>query len=268
MFGLTPPLHRATAKNNLLMVRLLLHHGADPKIVDERGAGALHVAAENWVRPQIIDWLIKKGADIHQADPLGRTPTHWAAGSSQNDRVLPAVLAAGGDILGRDHDGLLPGQTNVDHPGPTEDDYRVEVWWRHIIKPKAAAGDWQGLRDMFDAAGDIKHWRNRHEGFTLLHHAIEQGDLEHVHFLIDYGFDLNAPTTLSKSKGVVAGRTPLHIAVAMSADDIVKILLYAGADATLSDEYGRTPLAYATANNDQKIADAIQSTRSSLDDNR
>eukprot|EP00602_Paraphysomonas_sp_CaronLab_P008502 CAMPEP_0185027260 /NCGR_PEP_ID=MMETSP1103-20130426/12068_1 /TAXON_ID=36769 /ORGANISM="Paraphysomonas bandaiensis, Strain Caron Lab Isolate" /LENGTH=503 /DNA_ID=CAMNT_0027561161 /DNA_START=336 /DNA_END=1847 /DNA_ORIENTATION=- len=72
------PLHEAITSNSLDVISLLLDHGADQTITDDRGWTPLHLAcAHNEVAaarilmksPQIVDVLRKK-------DRLGRTPNH------------------------------------------------------------------------------------------------------------------------------------------------------------------------------------------------
>lgn len=59
----TTPLHSAVEMNNIKVVNLLLAHGADPNIREQRGFTPLHVAAQNG-NTDIIRILLFGGADM------------------------------------------------------------------------------------------------------------------------------------------------------------------------------------------------------------
>lgn len=98
--------------------------------------------------------------------------------------------------------------------------------------------------------------RGREEsGETPLHHALasRDGDREGVvSLLLDHGADPNAhtkPGILSLNfwrEARTRGETPLHRAAAFAPVDTLLRLLAAGADPTLADAHGDTPLAWAS----------------------
>jgi len=73
-----------------------------------------------------------------------------------------------------------------------------------------------------------------------------------VHFLIDAGADVNAP---SRNKMKVAA---LHSAVAARDRESTLALIAAGADVNAEQEGGFTPLDAATQNGDREIIDALR----------
>jgi len=71
------PLMLAIMFNNLQIVELLLHYGADVNIQNEFGFTALILAA-SFGRTQILPLLIKNSVDINKTDLYQRTALHWA----------------------------------------------------------------------------------------------------------------------------------------------------------------------------------------------
>lgn len=75
-------------------------------------------------------------------------------------------------------------------------------------------------------------------GWSALHRAASAGQVEHLKFLLDHGAAVDA---LSKRDR----KTPLHEAAQYGRVEAVKALLAAGADPTIENRYGRTPLKHA-----------------------
>ncbi|WP_300030972.1 ankyrin repeat domain-containing protein [uncultured Roseobacter sp.] len=64
--------------------------------LDGTGAGLIHVAAGNWKNPEMIGFLVERGADANARTLLGRSPLAEAIGGSRVEITL-ALLAAGAD---------------------------------------------------------------------------------------------------------------------------------------------------------------------------
>ncbi|WP_252321182.1 ankyrin repeat domain-containing protein, partial [Spiroplasma endosymbiont of Lariophagus distinguendus] len=111
------------------------------------------------------------------------------------------------------------------------------------------------------------------EGLTILHYAVDNGDLEMVKFLIDYNFNLNDDILLVDELFKVLikrfknganvnikniyGDTPLHYAVDNGYFEIAEFLLKNGANINAQDNEGFTPLYSAIDNNDFKIVELL-----------
>ncbi len=92
------------AAQNVAMVRLLLMHGADPGIRDEKGATALHYAVMGPDAFDIILLLLEKGADINVMDNMGYTALMNAVVNDKPDLVR-LMLERGADPGLRNHEG-------------------------------------------------------------------------------------------------------------------------------------------------------------------
>jgi ankyrin repeat protein len=90
---------RASQSGDLALMKLLLLHGADPKIATTLGVTALHVAAGiGWVEGITYEWsqkdtleavrmLLDLGLDVNAQADTGRTALHGAAHKGRSDVV-------------------------------------------------------------------------------------------------------------------------------------------------------------------------------------
>jgi len=85
------------------MIRLLLEHGADPGIRDNKGATALHHAVACPDALEIVPLLLEKGADIDATDDLGFTALISAVVNDKPDLVR-LMLDRGADPGIRTHE--------------------------------------------------------------------------------------------------------------------------------------------------------------------
>jgi ankyrin repeat protein len=110
--GATPFL-RAAQSGDLTVMKLLLEHGADPKIVTANGDTALMVAAGiGWVEGVTYEWseadnleavkmCLDLGINPNVADADGRTALHGAAHKGRND-VVQLLVDHGAKLDARD----------------------------------------------------------------------------------------------------------------------------------------------------------------------
>ena len=125
--GATPFL-RAAQSGDVTVMKLLLEHGADPKLATANGDTALMVAAGiGWVDGVTFEWseaenleavkmCLDLGIDPNIADGDGRTALHGAAHKGRND-VIRLLVEHGGKLDARDNGsrdtftGALEGHT-------------------------------------------------------------------------------------------------------------------------------------------------------------
>lgn len=85
------------------------------------------------------------------------------------------------------------------------------------------------------------------EGFTMIHIACIQENVEIVNLLIGYGADVNVIT--------IYGETPLHFAVSKANIALVALLIRCGAEVDFKDDEGKTPYDWAIQLNHMEIAE-------------
>jgi ankyrin repeat protein len=126
-------------------------------------------------------------------------------------------------------------------------------------------------------------------GWTLLHEAAYEGDIELVEMLLAKGVDVNVKsdagltalyyavqgnniaTELLLAKGAdvevrnASGETVLHTAAEAGNTDVVQMLLAKGADVNAKDKHGFTPLHLAAARGSSGVAEALLANGAQVD---
>jgi ankyrin repeat protein len=102
----TAALPSAAWRKTLELAQVCLAHGAK---IDEARAGGRALLNElvRWGQVAPALWLLEKGANPNLPDERGWTAVHQAA-SRGNERMLRAILDAGGDRAKLDQQGLAP----------------------------------------------------------------------------------------------------------------------------------------------------------------
>jgi ankyrin repeat protein len=109
------------------LVKLLLEHGADPRLEDSEGSTALHFAAQAHL-PEIVQVLVDKGAPVDAKDHLGNTPLFKALSTflgQADGNAIWALLLAGADRTVRNSHGVSP--EDLSH---TRTNYDLEQFFR------------------------------------------------------------------------------------------------------------------------------------------
>ncbi|MCV2866659.1 ankyrin repeat domain-containing protein [Albidovulum sediminicola] len=179
---------------------------------------------------EAIRRLLSEGAEIDARDPRGRTPAHVAAFASQ-DEALRALAEAGADM------NALEGRA-------------------YDVVTIAAVADDPALMSLAIALGnDPGLTTSPYEGTALIA-AAHLGHVEVVRRLIAAGAPLdhinNLHWTAVMEAVVLGDGGPDHLAV-------LDALLEAGADRTLADRDGVSPLQHARARGFQKMVERLES---------
>lgn len=243
--GITP-LMRAARAGRADVVQRLLKAGADPSVMCPTDTTTALQAAIDSEQPDVVKALLAGGAPVDQA-LYGHhvTPLHYAAkrGSLQ---IVELLLKAGASVSATDDDGCTP--------------LHLSIWSRHLAVAKALV-----------AAHAPIEAKDSHD-HTPLMYASASGEPALVEVIIAGGADVNE----HDNRGVTAlltavgsdwtdvtkwlvdhrasanaearnGTTPLIYAAGHANGDIVRVLLRHGADVSHKDSSGKTAIDYAVS---------------------
>ncbi|WP_341815515.1 ankyrin repeat domain-containing protein [Wolbachia endosymbiont (group B) of Idaea biselata] len=173
----------------------------------------LMIAAENG-HTNIVEILLKKGADVNKKDSYGPTALHLAAKNGHTN-IVEILVEKGADVNVRDHHAntVLYLATNNGHEGIVE-----------ILLEKGA-----------NVNGKSSF------GVVPLHLAAKNGNENVVNALITEGANVNEKN--------MNGLTALHLAASSGCESVVKVLLQAEANVNAVDKNGKTPVDYAKSKN-------------------
>ncbi|OCK88179.1 ankyrin [Cenococcum geophilum 1.58] len=263
------PIHEASRRGHLKVVKVLLDQGADINQKTKSGRTALHEAVGTG-QVDITRYLLENGADI----TAQTTPTLWtalhSAANQGNSKLLSLMLEHGSNLESKTSDeetalhiATVLGYTAIveqlvdagaalgskDRRGDTALHLGASVGshpicW--ILLQKRANIDAQNYfqqTPIYQAAASnglevvkllLKYKANStfssSDGASPLHQAAWNGHLSITEVLLDKGDDINCQTC--------AGKTPLHGAAANGHIEVVKLLLSRGADHAITHSHG------------------------------
>ena len=145
-----------------------------------------------------------------------------------------------------------------DSPHPPGDNYREgnRSISRESVTTQLHEAAWLGsaetVQALISVAGaDPDSYSIRRHGGTALHKAAQRGHVDTVRALLSGGADPNLSSTH------LYGGTPLHLATWSGDPETVRVLIAGGADPNAGDEYGRTPVEWATQRGEHQLAKVI-----------
>jgi len=181
----------------------LLNTGIDVDVTEEdKGATVLLIASSYKDYEDVVSYLISRGADVNFKGKDGRTPLMWAAGNSLETTKL--LLENGADIKAKGDDGMTAFIQSAF--GILSKKVNTEVM--DLLLENGA--DVNSALKGKDAAG-----------WTALHFAAVNGDLELAEYLVSHGADVNHTSD--------EGSTALSLARQEKNEDLVKLLKKHGA---------------------------------------
>lgn len=150
----------------------------------------------------MVEFLILNGADVNAADKNGKTPLIWAASNSLESARL--LISHGAKVNHRANDGMTAFIQSV----------------FGVISGKVPIEICDLIREN---GGDINETLTGYSanGWSSLHYAAMNGDVELVNYLIRHGANVN--------KATAEGSTPMFLAQMEGYDEIIILLKRAGA---------------------------------------
>ena len=237
-----PPLYRAAQAGHRAVVEELLRHGPQLEARDVRTSHTPLFAASVRGYHAIAALLLAKGAHVDAQDRDGRTPLLAMATNSQfkSMETVSLLAAQGANLEAKDQIGRTP------------------LLWA------ATHWNYDFARTLLEKGARIT--AVNHRGRTVLHLTVDSSNgrktsgqkvvppmprEQMLRLLLQNGADANAASD--------GGWTPLHNAAQKGLTAIVEILLKAGADINATLENGMTALHWAAFNNSQEVAKVIWS---------
>lgn len=229
--------------NDVTTADLLIRARADANIANDFGMTPLSRACTNG-SAALVELLLAAGANPNTRIATGETPLMTCAGTGNADAVR-ALIARGADV-------------NAVEPAQNQDALMWAAAERH---PNV-------VRLLVEAGADTRaHTR---KGFTALHFAAREGDIESVRHLLSSGVNVNVTSLPEPGKPGVPvlprgpayqatiseGSTPLLVATMRGHVPLALFLLEQGADPNLLDA-GFTPLHWASGTWEGGISNAV-----------
>ena len=248
-------IHQVAEKGDLTKVKEILEK--NPELLnakDVQGSTPLLNAAYGGQK-EVVDFLIKKGADINSSNTYKYTPLHYSI-LRRHLEVAEMLIGAGADLNIPNVWGYTPLHTCAGR------NFLKEAAF--LIKNKAGV----------NTKNEI--------GETPLFAAVKSGHKEMILLLIKNGADVNASdnwgrtpvfaTAEGNSSGILEllvnqgakvditdkfGITPLHRAAIAGYHDIAQILVRLGADVNARDAKGKTPFFYAATYGHNSLSERL-----------
>ncbi len=227
--GVPGALHTAARQGKEKQLQTLLEAGADPNQADANGVTALHVAAL-YGQKQACGLLVAHGARLDVRDIQQRTPLYYAV-CGGHAHVARFLLAKGADWRTADRRGWTPAALAVHRDSIS----LLAVFARSA--PRALE------------ARDAQ---------SMLHVAASWNRLASVRYLLGQKLAPVAPADAN-------GRTPLHLAGAHGATEVLVYLLQQGAFCDEWDDMRCTPLHYAAADSALPAVQALLERGAAVD---
>jgi ankyrin repeat protein len=229
--------------NDLETADLLIRAGANVNVANDLRITPLSLACTNG-NAALVERLLKAGASPNTAIATGETPMMTCASTGNADAVR-MLMARGGDVNAKEP---LQNQTAL-------------MWAAAEHHPDV-------VRALIGHGADL--WATTRKGFTALHFAAREGELESTRLLLAAGVNVNIrsqPDTSKNAEGprgggpsyeatVSAGSTPLLVATVRGHVPLALFLLEQGADPNV-DDAGFTALHWAVGTWESGVANPV-----------
>ena len=253
---------------DIITTRLLLEAGADPNAISFNGMFPLYLAAEGG-HIEVVKDLVEHGANVNQTTPKGCTSLLNAAEEGKGD-VVVYLLAHGANPHIESEFGATPlsGAEQYGHNelatlllsyslfGETPDppfNHNLYSWSHDVMGQDVSKRISSSIiaQMVIDELNEtyFAHSKEPHQALVT---AIANQNLEALAKAIESGCDVNR-------KYVHAGKriTPIVEAAVMDNQEMVEMLIGAGADVNISQDNGETALMNASQNGNYHIVSEL-----------
>ncbi|KAG1954633.1 poly [ADP-ribose] polymerase tankyrase-2-like isoform X1 [Pimephales promelas] len=221
------PLHFAAGYNRVAVVEYLLLHGADVHAKDKGGLVPLHNAC-SYGHYEVAELLVTRGALVNVADLWKFTPLHEAAAKGKYE-ICKLLLQHGADPTKKNRDGNTPLDLVKDEDTDVQDLLRGDA----ALLDAAKKGCLARVKKICTPDNvKCRDTQGRHS--TPLHLAAGYNNLEVAEYLLQHGAEVNA-----QDKG---GLIPLHNAASYGHVDVAALLIKYNACVSATDKWAFTPL--------------------------
>jgi ankyrin repeat protein len=235
---------------DVTIAQLLVEKGADIKHQDKYGLTPMHFAATKSGSKDYIAFLLAAGADVGKQDADAKTPLHYAHDPTVADFLLESKadayvntpsLEEGMTCLHLAVSGKRTALVQLLLANPLTDIHAQNLAGRTVLHLAAAKGYTDLLKLLVTHTGKDQAFCTAVDaaGWTALHFAClgawpqYESHISAATYLIDEcGVDVNA-------KDLASGWTALHSCTDSTGSEL---LIARGADVSVADESGRTPL--------------------------
>lgn len=237
------PILIAVETARIEIFNVLINHGADVNVTDNKGRGILHYAAL-YGRVEIIKEISNLNLDFNLRDEYSRrTPLHLAVKSGHLEVVIE-LLKNGANVDSETNYYRLTPLCIAASNGPIEivkELLNNGANVNHESNPILAAcfkdSNLEVVIELLNNGANLNVKDSR--GYTPLMIAAERGNHNIVKKLLKNGVDLH---NISYSQKL---SKPIHLAAYEGHIEVIKEILNNGVDIDLTDSYGRTALCCA-----------------------
>ena len=254
------PLIWATTQDNQELVELLLKHGANLNATDGNSKTALHWAAFLGFK-SIAEILVAHNAEVNAREKDGQTPLFTAAEKGFKS-IAELLVAHGAEINGRNNNGATPLLAAVSAGN------KAIVEWLLANKADVNTADSAGwtpltasvrFRKLEIARMLLEHGadietQRAGDHTRPLHLAVRYNWPDGIRLLVEHHADVNATCKDNSGNDKI---TPLMFAAEAKLDDAARLLIDAKADVNARDNSGQTVLLRAVWRGDSALINLL-----------
>jgi ankyrin repeat protein len=228
------PILFAAQSGDVATVKALVTAKADPNYKAPDGAGAFSLALARG-HEDVARYMLDFDVDVNQTDRSGATPLHEAA--RLNKPALASDLVRRGANL----------EAVTARPAGRTSFFRIGELTPFLT---AAENGHVGMLKLLVESGANPRAKNP-DGVGAVTLATQSRKFEALKYLVEtVGLSVNEPRK--------SGGSPLHTALRFGDPEVVKYLVEKGADLTVKDRQGRTPVESAKYDAPKKVAAMLQ----------